>query len=137
MTREGADAADGIVTKASRRTVENTVRRLTQLIADKGLTLFGVIDHSGEAKKAGLKMPDTKLVIFGSPAAGTPVMLAAPLAGLDLPLKALVWADTEGGVWVSYNSPGYLAARHHLSDDLRAGLEGIDPITDAAVAPDE
>jgi uncharacterized protein (DUF302 family) len=137
MTPEGADAADGIVTKASRHTVEKTVRRLTQLITDKGLTLFGVIDHSGEAKKAGLKMPDTKLVIFGSPAAGTPVMLAAPLAGLDLPLKALVWADTEGGVWVSYNSPGYLAARHHLSDDLRARLEGIDPITDAAVAPDE
>jgi uncharacterized protein (DUF302 family) len=100
------------------------------------LTLFTVIDHSGEAKKAGLEMPDTKLVVFGSPAAGTPVMLAAPLAALDLPLKVLVWADAHGGVSISYNSPAYLASRHHLGDELRSRLEAIEALSEAAVKPD-
>ena len=81
-------------------------------------------------------MPDTKLVLFGSPAAGTPVMLAAPLAALDLPLKVLVSADTDGAVWVSYNAPAFLAARHHLSDDLRARLEGVEAISEATVSAD-
>src|SRR5260370_31308629 len=98
---------DGIVTKPSPLTVSETLRRLTGLIEDKDLTLFEVIDHSGQAKKVGLEMPDTKLVIFGSPAAGTPVMVAAPLAALDLPLKMLVWADADGAVSVSYDSTGY------------------------------
>jgi uncharacterized protein (DUF302 family) len=111
------------------------VSRLVQLIADKGLKLFAVIDHSGEARKAGLEMPDTKLVIFGSPAAGTPVMVAAPLAAIDLPLKVLVWADTAGAVSVSYNSPAYVAMRYHLTDELRSRLEGIEIITDAVASP--
>jgi uncharacterized protein (DUF302 family) len=129
-----APTADGVETKTSPRTVGETVDRLTQLIERQDLTLFAVVDHSGAATHAGLAMPDTKLVLFGSPVAGTPVMLAAPLAALDLPLKVLVWADREGAVRVSYNSPAYLAARHHLSDDLRARLEGIEAITDALVA---
>jgi uncharacterized protein (DUF302 family) len=127
---------EGIVTKPCPRPVEETVSRLTRLIQDKGLMLFSVIDHSGEAQKAGFEMPETKLVIFGSPAAGTPVMLAAPLAALDLPLKILVWADSLGAAFVSYTSPAYLAARHHLTDDLRSRLQGIEAISDAAVAPE-
>jgi uncharacterized protein (DUF302 family) len=125
----------GIVTKASPLPVEATVSRLTQLIAEKGLTLFAVVDHSGEARKAGLRMPDTRLVIFGSPVAGTPVMLAAPLAALDLPLKVLVWSGPDGAVSVSYNTPDYLAGRYHLTDELRSRLEAIGPLTDAAVSP--
>lgn len=136
MTLHGAQTTEGVVTKASPRTVDETVSRLTQLIANKGLMLFAVIDHSGEARKVGLEMPDTKLVLFGSPAAGTPVMLAAPLAALDLPLKVLVSAETDGTVWVSYNAPGFLAARHRLSDELRARLEGVEAISDATVAPE-
>lgn len=130
------EVIDGIVTKPSPRSVGQTVERLERLIDDKGLTLFAVVDHSGEAEKIGLKMPDTKLVIFGSPNAGTPVMVASPLAALDLPLKVLVWADPNGAVFVSYNAPTYLAERHHLTDDLSGLLKGIEPITDALVAAD-
>jgi uncharacterized protein (DUF302 family) len=122
---------EGVVTKASSRSVAETVERLRRLIDEKGLVLFAVIDHSGAAIGAGLEMPDTKLVIFGSPVAGTPVMVAAPLAALDLPLKLLVWQDGDGAVWVSYNSPAYLAQRHHLGEDLRARLEPINAISDA------
>jgi uncharacterized protein (DUF302 family) len=126
---------DGVVTKPSPRSVDDTVNRLARLVEDGGLTLFAVVDHSGAAAAAGLKMPDTKLVIFGSPVAGTPVMIASPLAGLDLPLKVLVWANTKGAVSVSYNSPAYLAARHHLTDELRARLDVIEAITSVLVGP--
>lgn len=126
---------DGIVTKASPRSVADTVTRLAGIINNKGLTLFSIIDHSGEAEAVGLNMTDTKLVIFGSPAAGTPVMVASPLAALDLPLKVLVWSDTNGAVSVSYNSPAYLAARHHLTDELRKRLDPIEAIADALVEP--
>jgi uncharacterized protein (DUF302 family) len=127
-------SAEGIVTKASPHSVGETVARLTQRVTSKGLMVFAVIDHSGEAAKVGLDMPDTKLVVFGSPAAGTPVMLAAPLAALDLPLKVLVWADREGAVRVSYNSPAFVAQRYGLSDDLRARLEPIEALSDAVIA---
>jgi uncharacterized protein (DUF302 family) len=123
-----------VVTKACPRSVAEAVDRLRQLIDAHGLVLFAVIDHSGEAIRAGLQMTDTKLVIFGSPKAGTPVMVAAPLAALDLPLKLLIWEDGDSAVWVSYNSPAYLAERHHLGDELRARLEPIDAISDAVVA---
>jgi uncharacterized protein (DUF302 family) len=129
-------SARGVVTKASRRGVEETVRRLVQLLDERNLTIFSIIDHSGEAKNVGLEMYETKLVIFGSPAAGTPVMVASPLAALDLPLKVLVWADAKADVWVSYNSPAYLAERHHLTDDLRGRLDAIDAITDLLVESD-
>ena len=135
MTLHGAGTTDGVVTKASPRSAAETLERLKSLLDEKGLKLFDVVDHSGEAEKVGLEMPDTKLVLFGSPAAGTPVMLAAPLAALDLPLKVLVWEDGEGAVRVSYNSPDFLAARHHLSDELRARLQGVEAIASATVAP--
>jgi uncharacterized protein (DUF302 family) len=122
------------VTKLSPRSVADTVTRLTEMIQAKGMKLFAVIDQAAEARGAGLQLRDTALVIFGSPAAGTPVMAAAPLAALDLPLKVLVWADGEQ-TSVSYYSPAALAARHHLSADLARNLAGIDPLTDALVAP--
>jgi uncharacterized protein (DUF302 family) len=129
-----ATPTEGVITKRSAFGVHETVERLTRLVDEKGLTLFAVVDHSGEAAKVGLRMADTTLVIFGSPAAGTPVMVASPLAALDLPLKVLVWAAADGTVSVSYNTPEYLAARHHLSDELRSRLEAIEPLTDAVVA---
>jgi uncharacterized protein (DUF302 family) len=128
-------SSEGVITKASPRDVDETVKRLVQLLDDKELTVFSIVDHSGAAQRAGLEMPNTKLVIFGSPVAGTPVMVAAPLAALDLPLKLLVWEDAEGKTWVSYTAPSYLAARHHLADALRARLEGIEAISDAVVSP--
>jgi len=132
---QGAGTTEGVVTKASPRGVEETLERLTGLITDKGLKLFAVVDHSGEAQQVGLDMPNTKLVLFGSPTAGTPVMLEAPLAALDLPLKVLVQADADGATWVSYNAPEFLGARHHLSDELRGRLQGVEAIAHAAVAP--
>ncbi len=103
------------------------------MIAEKGMKLFAVIDQSAEAARAGLRLRDTTLVIFSSPAAGTPVMEASPLAALDLPLKVLIW-DDAGQVKVSYSAPAWLAARHQLSDELAANLAGIGPLTDALIA---
>ena len=127
------DEAD-VVTKLSRRPVADTVSALTGMISAKGMKLFAVIDQSAEASAAGLSLRETTLVIFGSPAAGTPVMAAAPLAALDLPLKVLIWADDGGQTQVSYLAPAALAARHHLSADLAANLAGINALTDALVA---
>jgi uncharacterized protein (DUF302 family) len=127
-----ADAAIEVVTKTSPRSVPETVARLESLAQGKGLKLFAVIDHSGEAEKAGLELRDTKVVIFGSPQAGTPVMQAVPLAALDLPLKVLVWSD-EGQTRIAYTAPGALAARYGLSAELAARLAGIDGLTDALV----
>jgi len=104
------------------------------MIAAKGMKLFAVIDQAEEARQVGLTLRETVLVIFGSPAAGTPVMAAAPLSALDLPLKVLVWSD-GGQTKVSYDAPAALAARHHLGPDLAANLAGIDGLTDALVAP--
>jgi uncharacterized protein (DUF302 family) len=126
-------AAGHVVTKASAGTVAETVDRLTTLLAARGLKVFDVIDHSGEAAANGLELRDTKVVIFGSPAAGTPVMEAAPLAALDLPLKVLVW-DDGGATKVSYTAPAALAERYGLSDDLAARLAGIEALVDAVVA---
>jgi uncharacterized protein (DUF302 family) len=122
--------AGGMVTKLSPGSVEGTVTRLSSLIAAKGLKLFAVIDHSGEASARGLALRETKLVVFGSPEAGTPVMQVAPLAALDLPLKVLVWADGDQ-TKVSYTAPSELARRYGLSNALAAGLAGIEALTDA------
>jgi uncharacterized protein (DUF302 family) len=127
------DQPTWIVTKLSPRSVTDTVARLSALVAEKGMKLFTVIDHSGEAGANGLELRDTKVVIFGSPQAGTPVMVAAPLAALDLPLKVLVWADGDQ-TKVSYTTPSELAARYGLSDELAARLAGINALTDALVA---
>ena len=124
----------GIVTKLSPRSVPETVTRLTDMLAAKGITVFAVIDQTAAARAVGLELRATTLVIFGNPAGGTPVMAAVPLAALDLPLKVLVW-DDAGQAKVSYYAPATLAARHHLSPDLAAKLAGIDPLTDALIAP--
>jgi uncharacterized protein (DUF302 family) len=122
-----------IVTKSSPRSVPDTVQRMSELASDKGLEVFAVIDHSGEAAARGLELRDTMVVMFGSPVSGTPVMQAAPLAALDLPLKILVW-DDEGQTRVSYTATAELAARYELSDELAARLAGIDGVTDALVS---
>lgn len=127
------DAATAqVVTKLSPWSVTDTVARLTAVVAAKGLKLFAVIDHSGEAEAIGLKLRDTKVVIFGNPAAGTPVMQASPLAALDLPLKVLVWLD-EDQTKLSYTAPRALAARYDLSEELGNRLAGIDAITDTVI----
>src|SRR5271156_1161637 len=109
---------NGIVDVPSNHSVDQTVDKLKGLLQSKGIPLFIVIDHSGEAAKVGMKMPPTKLLIFGSPKAGTPLMLAAPSVALDLPLKILVSEDSQGKVWLSYNSLEYLKERHGLPPDL-------------------
>lgn len=132
MTDDGHRNEPGVVTKLSPRSVADTVSRLTDLIAVKGLKLFAVIDQAEAAREAGLELRETVLVLFGGPAAGTPVMEASPLAALDLPLKVLIWAD-GGQTVVSYTAPDELAARHHLSPDLAQSLAGIGPLTDVLV----
>jgi len=109
---------NGIARLPSLHSVAETVAKLEDMLKAKNVKLFAIVDHSGEAEKAGLKMPNTKLLIFGSPKAGTPLMLAAPSIALDLPLKILVAEDTDGRVWVSYNAPRYLQERHRLPEDL-------------------
>lgn len=128
-----ASEADGVVTKVSPRSVPETVARLTAMVSEKNMKVFAVIDHSGEANNVGLELRDTKLVIFGSPTTGTPVMVASPLVALDLPLKILVWADGSS-TKISYTAPAVLAARYRLSAPLADRLAGIEPLTDALVA---
>src|SRR5216684_5366356 len=130
MTEDTTTTESDVVTKLSPLTVADTTSKLTGMIAAKGMKLFAVIDQAAEARQVGLALRETVLVIFGSPAAGTPVMAAAPLAALDLPLKVLVWAD-EGQTKVSYYAPAALAARHHLGPDLAGNLAGINALTDA------
>jgi uncharacterized protein (DUF302 family) len=133
---QGSSAAhepEGIVTKLSPRSVADTVERLSSMLQAKGMKVFAVVDHSGEAQAAGLQLRDTKLVIFGNPKGGTPVMVAAPLAALDLPMKVLVWADGDQ-TRVSYWAAATLAARYALSAELAGALAGIDPLTDALVS---
>src|ERR1700757_5284186 len=129
MTQDEA----GVVTKLSPLPVAGAVAKLTGLLSAKGVKLFAVIDQSAEARQAGLSLRETTLVIFGSPAAGTPVMAASPLAALDLPLKVLVW-DDDGQTKVSYYSPAALAVRHHLGADLAGNLAAINALTDALIA---
>lgn len=127
-----AQAPEGVVTKESPRGVSATVERLVDIVEAKGMKVFVVVDHSGEAERVGLQLRDTKLVVFGSPKGGTPAMVAAPLVALDLPLKVLVW-DDGGATKVSYTSPPALAARYGLGDEQVAPLAGIGPLTDALI----
>jgi uncharacterized protein (DUF302 family) len=124
--------ANGIVTLASQHSVDETIEKLKSILAAKGVTIFAVIDHSGEAAKAGLSMPNTKLVIFGNPKGGTPAMLAAPSSAIDLPLKILVAEDGAGKVSVSYNSVDYLAKRHAFPDAVLPALKMIETLAAAA-----
>ena len=121
-------ASTSIVDEASHHSVEDTVDRLINILQSKGITLFAVIDHSGEAEKVGLKMPATKLLIFGNPKAGTPLMLAAPTIAIDLPLKILVWEDVGRTVWLSYNSADYLQNRHGLPRELLGNIAVVETV---------
>jgi uncharacterized protein (DUF302 family) len=124
----------GIITKAANCTVEEAVNKIKSLLVIRGITLFAVIDHSGEAGTVGMKMPDTKLVIFGNPKGGTPLMLASPSVAIDLPLKLLVAEDANGGCSISYNSPQYFQQRHRISHDLIQNIAIIEALANEAAA---
>jgi uncharacterized protein (DUF302 family) len=123
-----ATTNNGIVNKPSNHSVEQTVESLTNILKAKGVALFALIDHSGEAEKIGLKMRPTKLLIFGNSKAGTPLMLASPSSAIDLPLKILIWEDAQGKVWLSYNSPEYLIERHGLAQELMQNIAVVETL---------
>lgn len=123
---------EGLVDLPSHHSVDETVARLQGILQARGIKLFDVVDHSGEAAGAGLRMPPTRLVIFGNPKTGTPLMLAAPTVAIDLPLKILVWEDREGKVWVSYNSPDYLQQRHGFPKNLVQNIAAVAALASAA-----
>jgi uncharacterized protein (DUF302 family) len=124
---------NGLIHLSSPHTVVETLARLEIIVQAKGLTILARIDHSGDAAKADLAMPPTKLLIFGNAKSGTPLMIASPSVAIDLPLKALVWQDEEGKVWLSYNSPDYLKERHAIPENLLQNIAGIGPICAEAV----
>ena len=124
----------GLIHLRSPHSVFQTLARLETILQSKGIAILARIDHSGDAAKVGLKMPPTELLIFGNPRAGTPLMIASPSVAIDLPLKALVWQDGDGEVWLSYNSPEYLKERHAIPDDLLKSIAGIGPICEEAVS---
>jgi uncharacterized protein (DUF302 family) len=129
----GTLMSSGIIDVLSRYTVPETLARLQSILKEKALTVFALIDHSGEAEKAGLTMRPTQLLIFGSPKGGTPLMVAAPRLSIDLPLKALAWQDEHGQVWLSYNSPEYLQERHGFPAELMKNIAGIAGLVQKAV----
>jgi uncharacterized protein (DUF302 family) len=121
-------AGNGIISRPSNHSVDETVERLKGILLSKKIMLFALIDHSGEAEKAGIAMRPTKLLIFGNPKAGTPLMLAAPSTAIDLPLKILVWEDADGRILISYNSPTYLQERHGLPQELLPVIAGVEAL---------
>ena len=123
----------GIIDVPSRYSVPETLARLQAILKEKSLTVFALIDHSGEAEKVGLAMRPTQLLVFGSPKSGTPLMVAAPRLAIDLPLKALAWQDEQGQVWLSYNSPEYLQQRHGFPADLVKNIAGVAGLIQKAV----
>src|SRR5271163_2426933 len=125
-TTEKPVANNGIVNKPSKHSVDDTLRNLQNMLEAKGIAVFALVDHSGEAAKVGMKMRSTKLLIFGNPKGGTPLMLAAPSIAIDLPLKILIWQDDQEKVWVSYNTPEYLAERHGLPSPLVQNIAFIE-----------
>jgi len=128
------NSENGIVTQTANCTVEEAVNKIKSLLVGRGIALFAVIDHSGEAEAAGMKMPDTKLLIFGNPKGGTPLMLASPSVAIDLPLKLLVAEDAAGRCSISYNSPQYLQQRHGLPRDLIQNIAIIEALATEAAA---
>jgi uncharacterized protein (DUF302 family) len=128
----GSEGNNGIIHHRSKHSVDETIARLQSMLTSKGVTIFALVDHSGEAAKAGLTMRPTKLLIFGSPKAGTPLMVASPSIAIDLPLKLLVWEDEKGAVWISYNSVEYLRARHHLPQDLTRNIAIVSALAEKA-----
>lgn len=127
-------AANGIVDTPSNHSVDETIERLQSILHAKGVTLFALVDHSGEAAKIGMTMRPTKLLIFGNPKGGTPLMLAAPSSAIDLPLKILVWEDANQKVWISYNSLAYLKERHGLPEELMANIAVVEMLAAQAGA---
>jgi uncharacterized protein (DUF302 family) len=125
--------SNGLTQIASPWSVEETVERLESILKERNLQVFALIDHSGEAEKVGMKMRPTKLLIFGSPKGGTPVMLAAPTIAIDLPLKALISEDESGKVWITYNTPEYLEQRHAVPQDLVKNISGVAALVAKAV----
>jgi uncharacterized protein (DUF302 family) len=123
---------EGIVKIPSHHSVDETVDKLKAILQSKGVTLFALVDHSGEAEKVGMKMPPTKLLIFGNPKGGTPLMLASPSVAIDLPLKILVAEDSQGKVWISYNSAEYLKERHGLPPNLLSNIAVVETLATAA-----
>lgn len=132
-TPANAYTPEGVTSVASAGSVAETITRIERRLKEEGMTLFAVIDHSGEAAHAGLTMRETRLLIFGNPKGGTPLMVASPLLALDLPLKALVWQDAAGQVWVSYTSPAWLAQRYHIPADLARNITGMERLIAAAI----
>ncbi len=126
------EQVEGFVSVAGTHSVDDSVKKIQELLATKGVKLFAVIDHSGEAASAGLSMPQTKLLIFGNPKGGTPLMTAAPSAAIDLPLKLLVWEDQAGQVWISYNSPEYVGRRHHIPEELLKVISVVESLAKQA-----
>ncbi len=127
------NAQNGLIHLPSQHTVEETMQRLEALLTERAITIFARIDHSGEAAKAGLTMRATKLLIFGSPKGGTPLMQAAPSLAIDLPLKALFWQDADGKVWLTYNDPSYLQQRHNFPAELLPNIAGVGALFSKAV----
>src|SRR4026207_1927889 len=127
-----SDKGKGLIDIPSNHSLDETVKKLKGILEAKGITLFVLVDHSGEAAKAGMKMRPTKLLIFGNPKAGTPVMLAAPSSAIDLPLKILVWEDAQGKAWVTYNSPAYLQERHNIPVELLPSVSVIETLAKSA-----
>jgi uncharacterized protein (DUF302 family) len=123
---------NGIVTIPGHRSVDQTVGKLEELLGARGIKLFALIDHGGEAEKAGLHMRPAKLLIFGNPKAGTPLMIVSPSVAIDLPMKILVWEDTDGTSRISYNTPAYLQARHHLPRELISNLAVVEALAEQA-----
>jgi len=126
--------ANGLITHPSPYTVPETLDRLEAILRAKAITIFARIDHSGKAAKVGLTMPPTQLLIFGNPRGGTPIMLAAPLSAIDLPLKALAWQDAQGKVWLSFNDPPHLQSRYNLSDEVLQPSTGLEALIQQAIA---
>ena len=127
-------STNGLITHPSPYTVPETLDRLEAILRAKNITVFARIDHSGEATKVGLAMPPTQLIIFGNPKSGTPIMLAAPLSAIDLPLKALAWQDADGKVWLTINDPRSLQTQYQLSDELLKPIAGLEALIQQAIA---
>src|SRR5579863_9964080 len=127
------NSTPGFISMPSPHSVPETIQRLCALLKSKGVAIFALIDHSGEAEKAGLKMRPTQLLIFGSPKQGTPLMVVSATLAIDLPLKALAWEDASGKVWLSCNTPEYLKQRHNIPDELLKNISGVGALLQKAL----
>jgi len=126
-------SADGVISEPSQYSVDETMRRLEEVVRGKGLTVFARIDHRAGAREVSLDMQDEQVLVFGNPRAGTPLMVARPLVGLDLPLRVLVWRDSDGRVWASYQDSAFIAKRYDLPNSLEKNIAGVAPLVDAAL----